>query len=93
MLKKEDPKRFARKDAKVHAFSLGDRVFNPEHILSVGPALDMIQPSEDEMHGDGDDDDGGQDPAPAPVAPVVKPERRGGGKDRLRAHLGGAGRN
>ncbi|MEE9197249.1 MAG: hypothetical protein V3U45_03815 [bacterium] len=86
-LKKEDPKRFARKDAKVHAFSLGDRVFNPEHLLSVGPALDMIQPSEDDILGP---DDGDQDP-PLPVVPPAPERRAGSGRDRLRAQLGGLG--
>jgi hypothetical protein len=90
-LRKEDPKRFARKDAKVHAFSLGDRVFNPEHLLSVGPAADMIQPSEDDMLGP-DDGDQGPPPAPAPVEPPAK-RRASGGRDRLKAHLGGGGKN
>ncbi len=48
-LKSEDPKRFARKDARIYAFSLGDRVFNPGQIASVGPAADMMQPDSEEL--------------------------------------------
>jgi len=86
-LQKEDPKRFQKKDAKVHAFTLGDRVFNPEHIVSVGPALDMIQPSEEEIMGPEEPDSDDQGPS----QPPSHPKSQGSGRDRLRAHFGGGG--
>lgn len=76
--KRLDPKRFARKDAKVYAFSLGERVFDPSALVSVGPARDMYPPWSDERNwfdGDGGPDDGGDQPR-------TLPPEGGGGDER-----------